>query len=192
MENVRQETNVTIIEKLALIQQTLKAPKGQYNSFSNYYYRNAEDIQEGLKPLLGSCTVTLSDKPMMIGDRYYIKACATFTDGNESLSCDGYAREADTRKGMDVSQLTGSSSSYARKYALNGLFLIDDTKDADSHESSQIERDVLSVMAMIKDNRIADIHKHWCGMITSNWDNLDDQTRDSLNALIEKPLEGKS
>jgi ERF superfamily len=123
--------------KLNDIQQKLKAPKSQYNSFGKYHYRNAEDILEAVKPLLGAAILTLSDEIVSVGDRYYIKTTASFDnqDGKEPVSVTAFAREAFDRKGMDDSQITGAASSYARKYALNGLFLIDDTKDADSNET---------------------------------------------------------
>lgn len=129
-----------IHEKLQKIQHELKAPKNQRNNFGGYNYRSVEDIMQGLKPLLDKykCTCTLTDEIQMIGERYYIKATATIHDceGIESYSVCGYAREDANKKGMDVAQLTGSCSSYARKYALNGLFCIDDTKDIDSMKPS--------------------------------------------------------
>lgn len=127
------------MEKLTKIQRELKAPKNQYNSFGKYNYRSCEDILEGLKPCLDkyNCTVTLSDDIVLIGDRYYVKATATITDNETGAteSTTALAREAAAKKGMDDSQVTGTASSYARKYALNGLFLIDDTKDADTDEN---------------------------------------------------------
>lgn len=128
-----------IVQKLQKIQSELKAPKGQYNSFGKYKYRSCEDIMEAVKPLLKKvgCVLTVSDTLENIGERYYIKATATLTDieseGGE-ISNTAYAREEETKKGMDASQITGTASSYARKYALNGLFCIDDTKDADTDE----------------------------------------------------------
>lgn len=124
------------MDALIKIQQELKAPKGQYNSFGKYKYRSAEDILEAVKPLLGkyNAQLTLSDEIIAVGDRVYVKAVATFTDGNATEVVSAYAREPDDKKGMDASQITGTASSYARKYALNGLFLIDDTKDADTDE----------------------------------------------------------
>jgi len=134
---------VSIIEKLQLIQQELIAPKNQYNSFGKYNYRSCEDILEGLKPCLKKvkAAVTVSDTIEMVGNRYYVKATATLFDSesNESVSNTAYAREDDSKKGMDASQITGSTSSYARKYALNGLFCIDDVKDADSRDNRQKE-----------------------------------------------------
>lgn len=128
------------MKELMLIQSELKAPKGQYNKFGKYNYRNSEDIFEALKPILKlhKCAISITDEVLLIGERYYIKATVTLTnESNESISVNGVAREAETKKGMDESQITGSASSYARKYALNGLFAIDDTKDADSFDNRQ-------------------------------------------------------
>lgn len=130
--------NVNAYVKLMQVQVELKAPKNQYNSFGKYKYRSCEDIQEAVKPLEAKHKVALflSDEPVMIGERHYIKATATFVDlfSGETVQNTGYAREEENKKGMDGSQVTGTASSYARKYALNGLFLIDDTKDADTDE----------------------------------------------------------
>lgn len=127
---------MTIYEKLAKIQSTLKAPKGQYNSFGKYKYRNCEDILEAVKPLLAEvkAVVIIGDELELIGSRFYVKATARFIDceTDAQITNTAYAREEDTKKGMDGSQITGASSSYARKYALNGLFAIDDTKDSDT------------------------------------------------------------
>ena len=127
-----------IRRELARIQLELNAPKGQYNDFSNYSYRSCEDILSAVKPLLNGMTVTVSDEIVMLGDRFYVKATVTLMgvkDGGVSVS--GWAREAQSKKGMDEAQITGAASSYARKYALNGLFAIDDTKDPDSMDNSQ-------------------------------------------------------
>lgn len=117
------------------IQTELKAPKNQFNSFGKYNYRSQEDILEALKPLLEkhNAAITISDEIVLIGDRYYVKATATLIDieKGDKVEVSAYAREDEAKKGMDLSQLTGSTSSYARKYALNGLFAIDDTKDSD-------------------------------------------------------------
>lgn len=125
-------------EKLLRIQTELKAPKGQYNDFGGYKYRSCEDILEAVKPLLVKYSVmlTVSDALELIGDRHYIRATATLKDieSNDEIVNKAYAREDDSKKGMDGSQITGTASSYARKYALNGLFLIDDTKDSDTNE----------------------------------------------------------
>ena len=127
---------MNIHEKLLSVQSKLKAPKNQFNSFGKYKYRSCEDILEGLKPILAEnkASVILSDNIVQIGDRYYLQATATFIDveSGERLEVKALAREDETKKGMDLAQVTGSVSSYARKYALNGLFAIDDTKDSDS------------------------------------------------------------
>ena len=119
---------------LAEIQAKLKAPKNQRNNFGNYSYRSCEDILEALKPIINPMGfwVTLNDEIVQVGDRYYVKAIATITDGKISWSNTAFAREEESKKGMDGSQVTGASSSYARKYALNGLLSIDDTKDSDA------------------------------------------------------------
>jgi hypothetical protein len=122
------------MKELIAIQSELKAPKNQRNNFGGYQYRSAEDILEALKPLLKAhnCYLTLSDELVNIGDRYYIKATATIYSEKTSVSVTAYAREEETKKGMDGSQISGASSSYSRKYSLNGLFLIEDTKDSDA------------------------------------------------------------
>lgn len=128
---------MSLYAKLAEIQQKLKAPKNQHNNFGNYNYRSCEDILEAIKPLLGDAVLTISDDIVPIGNRYYVKAEATLRLGEDSNTVCAFAREEETKKGMDASQITGSASSYARKYALNGLFLIDDTKDADTRDNSK-------------------------------------------------------
>lgn len=120
-----------LTERLADIQSKLNAPKNQFNKFGGYKYRSCEDILMALKPLMKGLALTINDEMVAVGDRIYVKATATITDGETFLSATAYAREAETKKGMDESQITGSTSSYARKYALNGLFMIDDNKDAD-------------------------------------------------------------
>ena len=126
-------------EKLMTVQQTLKAPKSKFNSFGKYNYRSCEDILDGLKPCLKevNACVTIYDEIVQIGDHYYIKATACFIDCDTGENVDNvaYAREEETKSGMSSAQVTGATSSYARKYALNGLFMIDDTKDADTDES---------------------------------------------------------
>lgn len=125
-----------MLKKLLAVQTALKAPKGQYNSFGKYSYRSCEDILEALKPLLAEqgLVLTISDSLELIGERYYVKATVNLADIESKVSIDSvaYAREEETKKGMDGSQITGAASSYARKYALNGMFCIDDTKDADA------------------------------------------------------------
>lgn len=130
---------LNIYQKLQYVQRELKAPKGQYNSYGKYKYRSCEDILTAAKPLLSKAgaAIVLTDEIVLIGDRFYIKATAEFvdTDKQTSIKNTAYAREDETKKGMDGSQITGTASSYARKYALNGLLLIDDTKDADTDEN---------------------------------------------------------
>ncbi|EPD3104701.1 ERF family protein [Salmonella enterica] len=123
--------------RLAEIQEHLNVPKNQCNSFGKYKYRSCEDILEGVKPLLKGLFLSISDEIVLIGDRYYVKATATITDGENSHSASAIAREEENKKGMDEAQVTGATSSYARKYCLNGLFGIDDSKDADTDEHKQ-------------------------------------------------------
>ena len=144
---------MNIYEKLSNIQQELKAPKNQYNSFGGYAYRSCEDILEAVKPLLKkhNCTLQLEDYLENIGERYYIRAIAKLVDTEKpyveddeicAINCitnSAYARAEENKKGMDGSQITGASSSYARKYALNGLFLIDDVKDSDTTNTGKQE-----------------------------------------------------
>lgn len=132
---------MSIEEKLLKIQSELKAPKSQYNSFGKYNYRSCEDILEAVKPLCikNKAVVTIMDELVMLGTRYYIKATAALFDAESDgvITVCAYAREEESKKGMDASQVTGSASSYARKYALNGLFAIDDTKDSDAQTPAQ-------------------------------------------------------
>lgn len=130
---------MAIFEKLSKIQAELKAPKNQYNSFGKYKYRSCEDILEAVKPICqkNGCVLVLSDEVVNLDGRYYVKATAMLIDGEDNISNSAYAREDESKKGMDGSQITGTASSYARKYALNGLFCIDDTKDADTNENAQ-------------------------------------------------------
>lgn len=136
MEERKTAWDISLNEKLMRIQTELKAPKNLYNSFGKYKYRNAEGIQEALKPLLKvyGVNVTLSDSIVEVGGRIYVKSVVILTDcySKETIIATAYAREAETKKGMDDAQVTGATSSYARKYALNGLFLLDDTEDVDS------------------------------------------------------------
>ena len=132
------ESTMNIHQKLQGIQTELKAPKGQTNKFGGYRYRSCEDILTALKPLLAqyTCTLAISDDIVEVGGRVYVKATATLastsSEDDYTINVSGFAREAETKKGMDDAQITGSASSYARKYALNGLFAIDDTKDPDA------------------------------------------------------------
>lgn len=136
---------MNVYEKLLAVQTELKAPKGQTNSFGKYKYRSCEDILEAVKPLLKKykAAIVISDDLILIGDRFYVEAIATFYDveNEASVKNTAFARESENKKGMDDSQVTGATSSYARKYALNGLLLIDDTKDADTDEFRNQQKD---------------------------------------------------
>ena len=130
------------MKELARIQQELKAPKNQFNSFGKYKYRSCEDILEAVKPLLNNCTLTLSDDVKEVAGIPYVEATATLTGDGTSCSVSAQAGISINRKGMDISQSFGASSSYARKYALAGLFLLDDTKDADTRDNSEEVKDL--------------------------------------------------
>jgi len=153
---------MNVYEKLTNIQTELNVPKSNYNEFGKYYYRSCEDILEALKPVLAKhqAAVTISDEIVLIGDRYYVKATATLIDveKGDKVEVSAYAREDEQKKGMDLSQLTGSTSSYARKYALNGLFAIDDTKDSDAtnnHGKNQGQAPADENKKAIEDNSLA-------------------------------------
>jgi len=154
---------LSVYQKLAIVQAELKAPKNQFNSFGKYKYRSLEDIQEGLKPILKEvgAICMLSDSVELIGERYYIKATARFicADSGVSIEVSALARESLTKKGMDDSQITGTASSYARKYAMNGLFAIDDTKDADTDQHKQQEQAQPKPLAKKYENMGAEIGK---------------------------------
>lgn len=149
-----------IYEKLLNVQAELKAPKGQYNSFGKYNYRSCEDILEAVKPLLvaNKLILTVVDDVILVGDRYYIKAIARVTDIEDGKTVESvaYAREDETKKGMDLAQVTGSVSSYARKYALNGLFCIDDNKDSDTTNTHSKTTDNPKAPSIAKDTGIND------------------------------------
>ena len=126
-------------EALVAIQSEMKAPKSQFNEFGGYKFRSAEDILDAAKPFIKEhkCILLLSDEVIVLMDRFYIKAAASLSRGSESITVHGYARETEHKKGMDEAQVTGSASSYARKYALNGLFCLSDVQDADSHDNRE-------------------------------------------------------
>ncbi|HEP3186414.1 TPA: ERF family protein [Streptococcus pyogenes] len=158
--------NVTIYKKLLNIQKVLNVPKGQYNKFGGYSYRNAEDILNAIKPLLweNECTAFFrKDVIEQVGDRYYLVATFDFVDVNtgEKITVEARAREEEKKKGMDASQITGSASSYARKYALNGIFLIDDAKDADANEYQKQQKQGANTKQQtqyINDNQLQQIY----------------------------------
>ena len=140
--NIKQGAHSALLLHLAQIQSELKAPKGQRNTFGKYNYRSCEDILEAVKPLLKErgLVILITDDIVQLGERYYVRATATIYDSEGSyISNSALAREEAVKKGMDASQITGATSSYARKYALNGLFAIDDTKDADATNKGQDE-----------------------------------------------------
>ena len=179
--------------KLMNIQQELKAPKGQYNYFGKYAYRSCEDILEAVKPLLKKekVVLTISDELQYIGNRYYIKATATLidTESEATISNSAYAREEETKKGMDGSQITGASSSYARKYALNGLFGIDDNKDSDT-TNIQSKEEKEDKKASPK--QIELIQKYYQGenltklLELNNLDNLEDMSINKASEILSK------
>jgi hypothetical protein len=142
-----------IMSELSRIQQELKAPKGQLNSFGGYKYRSCEDILEAVKPLLGESELTLSDTIIAEGGRVYVRAEAKLVFKDRIWTTTAYAREPENKKGMDESQITGAASSYARKYALNGLFAIDDTKDADTMDNTQ--KDEIRATSTVTDDLTA-------------------------------------
>mgnify|MGYP003500765337 CR=1 FL=1 len=188
---------MSVYKKLIEVQTKLKAPKNQYNSFGKYSYRNCEDILEALKPILKEvgATIIISDEVVSVNERYYVKATVKFidTETGEVVEASANAREEDNKKGMDSSQLTGSTSSYARKYALNGLFAIDDTKDSDftnTHDKEDKKKtlEVISEaqakrMYMLAKGKNPDIIKQ----ILSNagFNASRDITKDKYNAICE-------
>ena len=188
---------MSVYKKLIEVQTKLKAPKSQYNSFGKYSYRNCEDILEALKPILKEvgATIIISDEVVSVNERYYVKATVKFidTETGEVVEASANAREEDNKKGMDSSQLTGSTSSYARKYALNGLFAIDDTKDSDftnTHDKEDKKKtlEVISEaqakrMYMLAKGKDPDIIKQ----ILSNagFNASRDITKDKYNAICE-------
>ena len=188
---------MSVYKKLIDVQTKLKAPKNQYNSFGKYSYRNCEDILEALKPILKEvgATIIISDEVVSVNERYYVKATVKFidTETGDMVEASANAREEDNKKGMDSSQLTGSTSSYARKYALNGLFAIDDTKDSDftnTHDKEDKKRtlEVISEaqakrMYMLAKGKDPDVIKQ----ILSNagFNASRDITKDKYNAICE-------
>lgn len=178
-------------EKIAKVQLELKAPKGQYNSFGKYKYRSCEDIVEAVKPILNKegLILNLNDDLCLIGDRYYIKATATITDGVNELRSTAYARESLELKGMSDSQVTGTASSYARKYALNGLLAIDDTKDADTDEFARqtkqepLKQELLDQLAELNNGVLPDLDGIATYVKKANKEAL---TNDDLIKVIER------
>lgn len=183
----------SIYAKLMKIQSNLKVNKSQYNSFGKYNYRSCEDILEGVKPLLAevNCVLVIKDEVVRVGERYYVQAQAILIDAEDGkeVSSVAMAREEESKKGMDGSQVTGASSSYARKYALNGLFAIDDTKDADTKEPTKSEtlsdKQIQRVFAVAKNSNLnKDAIDKW---IKSKFqkDSIKELTTKEYDALIE-------
>ena len=173
---------MNIQEKLIEIQKELKAPKNQYNNFGKYAYRSAEDILEAVKPIChkNNCTITLSDEVKELNNGWvYITAIATLSDAESSVSVQAHARESETRKGMDASQITGSSSSYARKYALNGLFAIDDTKDSDATNKGDSKQEV-------KNNGFITFQQRQELMNLATAEHGEDKAAGAIMAMLEK------
>jgi hypothetical protein len=174
--------------KILKIQNELKAPKGQYNSFGKYKYRSCEDILEAVKPLLkeNKLIMNITDELVYIGERYYIKATAILTDveNGEQFMNVAYAREDESKKGMDGSQITGTASSYARKYALNGLFLIDDTKDADTDEYYNQNNKLITKTQINKINELVDDIPAMLNYYKI--DKLENMTSDLAKQVIER------
>lgn len=184
--------NPTIHEKLCLIQQLLKVPKKHYNSFSKFYYRTVDDIFEAVKPLTDqcNCVLTLTDEPVLVGDRIYIKAVSTLSDGRAAICANAYAREPLSQKGMSESQITASAATFARKNSLNALLLLDDSQDLDSQDNTnnndtQTNNGELSaIVNMIKTNDIEGVKAHWDGIIATHWQSLEPGATAKLNEMI--------
>lgn len=173
MEEKKIEERVeTFTEKVVYVQRNLKAPKGQYNAFGKYRYRSAEDILNSVKPLLADkgLLLTLEDDVKLIGNRYYIQATAVLTDGTNSLVKSAFAREDEMHKGSDGAQITGAASSYARKYALNGLFCIDDTKDPDATNDGTSNTDEERIALALQEIKAAKSR----ATLTDIWNNYAD------------------
>lgn len=192
---------MNVYEKLCEIQSELKVPKNQYNSFGNYSYRNCEDIQNAVKPILRNINAVLivGDEMIQSGDRYYIKAVARLIDceTGEIIENTAYAREELSKKGMDAAQITGSTSSYARKYALNGLFCIDDNKDPDDASKGLAETQKEEKKALTGDieNLLKELARTGIGVnqILANYnvskikDMTSPQVKDAMFVLANKP-----
>lgn len=184
--------NPTIQEKLCLIQQLLKVPKKHYNSFSKFHYRTTDDIFEAVKPLTDqcNCVLTLTDEPVLVGDRIYIKAIATLSDGRAAMCVNAYAREPLSQKGMSECQISGSASTFARKYSLNGLFLLDDSQDIDSQDNTNNTEkppsnvELSAIVTMIKNNDVEAVKAHWDGIIAAHWQALEPGATAKLNEMI--------
>lgn len=184
------------MEKLIKIQQELHAPKDLKNEFGGYSYRSAESILENVKPLLDGALLLLTDELVMIGNRYYVKATATFKDGDFEQSVSAYAREEENLKGMTQGQITGATSSYARKYALNGLFAIDNTKDLDTLEGGSDDIDsrtpkfeplTTAQRWKLEDDLKVDVAQMFMDMGVDSWDEISKtMAATMINRLIKE------
>lgn len=184
------------MEKLIKIQQELHAPKDLKNEFGGYSYRSAESILENVKPLLDGALLLLTDELVMIGNRYYVKATATFKDGDFEQSVSAYAREEENLKGMTQGQITGATSSYARKYALNGLFAIDNTKDLDTLEGGSDDIDsrtpkfeplTTAQRWKLEDDLKVDVGQMFMDMGVDSWDEISKtMAATMINRLIKE------
>lgn len=204
---------MNINEKLLMIQNELKAPKNQFNKFGNYKYRSCEDILEGVKPICKKykAVLTVSDEIVQIGDRYYVRALAKLSDteSDESVYSEAFARESLDKKGMDSSQVTGATSSYARKYALNGLFCIDDTKDFDTEEANkqsqkndnmanlikrytELRRELEEVGCDFRDEKVDKYITDKAKVNTQNLNLLDEKGLERINKVYETMLKAKN
>lgn len=184
-----------IVKKLSEIQQKLKAPKNQFNKFGGYNYRSCEDILEAVKPILGNCVLTITDDIREVGGRVYVQATARLSDGSDVVEVNALARESETKKGMDDSQITGAASSYARKYALNGLFCIDDNKESDQtnqHKDQVIDESQLAVIYDLLEKTDSDIEKFCKAFNIEGVEQmLASQFQKALNALRTKLVQSK-
>lgn len=181
--------NKDFIHKIINIQKKLRVPKNQFNKFGGYYYRSAEDILEAVKPLVNEqgLILTINDTIINENGRYYVKATANITDGVDNLSVSAYAREEETKEGADASQITGSASSYARKYALNGLFCIDDTKDADAtntHGKDQPQEEEMNLSVILERVNASKTYDE----LKALWDNFGkfDKDKKLYNAIAHR------
>lgn len=177
---------MNVYEKLLAVQVSLKAPKTQYNKFGKYFYRSCDDILSSVKPLLDDvkCIISIDDDIVIVGDRYYVKSTATFTDceSETKIFCNGYARECESKKGMDNAQVTGSASTYARKYALNGLLCIDDSKDSDNDAPEEIEKSKLLESFKSEIKRTGKSYKYFLDQAAAK--DIDDLAPDFLQSAL--------
>tara|TARA_R110000851_G_scaffold271469_1_gene424108 strand:- start:2 stop:550 length:549 start_codon:yes stop_codon:yes gene_type:complete len=170
------------------VQQELKAPKNQFNKFGKYNYRNCEDILEGFKKIPSGLVLTVSDDVIEVSGRIYVKSTATLTDGENSISTNAMARESESKKGMDDSQITGTASSYARKYALNGLLCIDDSKDADSLDNTGGKPKQEKINIRPSSYVVDDLAKQWINIGREDINNLNELTDPDYRKFIEGKL----